>query len=162
MSLATTTDPVETIRLILDDQTTDADWSATSDWTGLGAKPADIERVEASDRNAKENRLQSDALYLWSPAEADLQKFSAAGDNSDDTEIVQVECWSPNSATTANNLAGDVADLVQDYTNDTETSTQWVDLWPERIADATGQTWARGRDHYIISVFVRLRGLRAR
>lgn len=153
MSLATETDPVETVRLILDDET------VAGDWSNAGEKPGLIDRSEDHEPSRKLNRDTQDALYIWSPVDGDLQKFGAGGDNIDQTETIQVEVWTPVSATKANQYVADIIDIVTDYTNDNATGTQWVDIWPTTVSDNTAQSFQGS--HYVITVLVELRAMAA-
>lgn len=155
MALADETDPVEAIRLILDD-TTDADWLDGS----AGSKPDYIERYEETDYSRKQRREVQESIYVWSPEVGTLGKFSADGSTADDQEVIQVEVWSPTGAVRANDLASDVVSLIAAYTNDVNQNTEWTDIWPEEVSDERAQARASGVDHSIITVQVRLRDLR--
>lgn len=149
MSLATETDPRETVKLMLDDE------AADSDYSNAGSKPGKIEVVEQSPRNTKENR-SGDAIYIWSPADEDIGKFEADGSEKQETVVIQAEAWSMTSATQAENLSEDIQSIVGGYANDSKSNTQWVDVYPISGADHRNEKNPRSADHYIEVVQIQL------
>jgi len=148
MSVTSATDPVATVVDLLDN-------AAAGDWTNSEV-PDRIQRKEDSEPNErqKDTRLSQVSLYVWSPVEADLQKWSAEGET-DQQETVRVDVMT-NNATDSNAYAGDVVDILRSYTNDNKSQTEWVDIWPDGIDDSTSQGFYRSA-FYPIGVTITLR-----
>jgi len=148
MSVTSSTDPVQTIVDILDD-------ASSSDWANGGSIPDRIERTENSDPSdkARSQRLSDISLYVFSPADGDLSKFSA-DDDAIQTETAQVDIYTDDSDTT-NNYASDVISITGGYSSDNEQETAWTDIWPTTPVDNTGQAFYYG-GFAVISVQIRL------
>lgn len=154
MALADETDPVQAMKDLLDA-------SAAGDWSNTGAKPSDIEKTETTERRIKEER-SGDAVYLHSRLETDHRKAGADGSEADEVAVVTVECWSKTGAGQAEALKRDVLSIVADKANDSNSSTAWVDWWPNTSEDFRAQSaGARRADHYIETVSATLRDLRS-
>lgn len=129
MALATETDPVETLRLILDP---DESHTAAGDYSNLGAAPDHVERLNATDRETKKNRATNagaNALYLWSPDVGNFSQFDAEWDY-EATKVVQVEAWAPIDDD-AKALAKDVVDILfASWVRDNKASTAWNQIAP--------------------------------
>lgn len=149
MTLANETDAREAIRLILDDNATDSDYS------NAGSKPNTIEKVESSPQNQKRNR-SGDQLYIWIPADTELGKFGADGATTDESVVVQVEAWTTTSDTQAKNLVDDVRNITGGYANDSKGSTAWVDIYPVGELDFRHEKNPRTGDDYVGGVQVGL------
>lgn len=149
MSVTSSTDPVQAIVDILQN-------ASASDWASGGSTPDRIERTESSEPSTKQrSQRRSDvSLYVFSPAEGDLSKFSA-DDDGIQTETAQVDVYTDDSDTT-NNYASDVISITADYATDNEQQTAWTDIWPTTPVDTTGQAFYYG-GFAIISVQIRLR-----
>lgn len=153
MSLATETDAREAIRLILDDNSTNADYS------NAGSKPGTIEVVEASPRREKKT-IRADALYIWKPADTAIERFGAGASQRRERPVVQVEAFA-SSASQAHALREDIISITGAYANDSQASTAFVDVFPISETDARHEaaTWAG--ENYVEVVQVRLRRLDA-
>jgi len=149
MSVTSASDPVKTIIDLLDN-------TAAGDWDQGGSTPDRIERSEVSDPSEKmrDARLTEVSLYVFSPVESDLRKFDAEG-NIDQTERVQVDIFAEPASTT-NNYASDVVDIINDYTNDNSSKTVWTDIWPENVDDQSAHGF-QTMSFTPISVQIRLR-----
>ena len=149
MSVTSATDPVQAIVDVLDA-------AGVGDWANGGAEPDRLERTESSEPSDKtrNSRLGDVSLYVFSPADGDLQKFSA-DDDALQTEVVQVDVYTDDADVT-NNFASDVISIVADYATDNAQETAWVDIWPTTPTDNTGQAFYYG-GFAIISVQIRLR-----
>jgi len=149
MSVTSSKDPVKTIIDLLDN-------AAAADWDQGGSVPDRIDRSEAHEPSEKlrDSRLNDISLYIFSPADADRRRFSAAGD-AEYTEIVQVDIFAQGSST-ANHYAADVIDILDDYTIDNGDQTAWVDIWPESVDDQTAHGFM-ATSFTPIAVQVRLR-----
>lgn len=155
VSLSNAQDPVETLVLLLDDDSSDLDYANS------GNKPTHIERTEATERRIKEER-SDDAIYVHARLEADHNKIDPAGNEMDEVAVVTVECWTKTSAAEAENLMRDVLSIIAAKANDSNASTSWVDLWPDTSEDFRAQSQAARRaDHYVETVTATLRDLRA-
>lgn len=153
MALATETDPVETIRLILDP---DEGNTPSGDWATV---PDHVEVLQATDRETKKNRAYnqgSNAVYVWSPVEGEFPQWDAAWDY-EDLEVVQCDCWGT-SASVASSLAGDIRSILfTDWVRDNNESTAWNEIAPINENDQRGSTPAgKGNKVFIVSVQIRL------
>lgn len=153
MTLATEEDPVAAVNDLLDG-------TSSGDWSNAGAVPTYIEKTEETERRVKENRT-GDAVYLEATLETDHTKLAAGGNEADEIAVVTMQAWTTTSAAQAQNLKRDLISITADKTNDSNSSTAWVDWWPQASEDFRGQKNARTGDHYVESVQVRLRDLRS-
>lgn len=149
MALSNEDDPREAIRLILDDNATNSDYSEA------GTKPGTIEVVESSPQNIKQRR-SGDAIYIWRPADDDIAKFGASGSDKRETAVVQAEAWSKTGSTRADDLAEDIQSITGGYANDSKSNTAWVDVYPVGETDHRHETGSRTADHYVAAVQIRL------
>lgn len=147
MAVTKETDPVEQVISILDNE--------SGNWSDSDGDPDRIERSEASEPSEKHRnaRLEDASLYCFSPVEGNLRKFDAAG-SIHQTEVVQVDIYT-NDAAKTNNYASDVIKFLQQYANDNQSSTDWVDIWPTTPIDNTAQAFYR-EGFAIINVQCRL------
>lgn len=152
MSISSETNPVDTVRLILDD--------SGNTWSNYGSEPDHIERAEATTPSVKENRHENGrtAVYVWSPDVGTIDPFAASSSEYEDTEIVQCDIWAANS-TDVNDILSDLVSLLFDYHNDNEQSSQWVTIQPVNPSDETAQAYYTGA-HSGSSLQVRLVGAR--
>lgn len=149
MALADEEDPRETIALILDENADDTDYS------NRGSQPGTIDVVESTPFGVKKQD-GNDAIYIWQPADLAIEKFGAAGDEKIETVTIQAEAWVPESAgaSGAHDLAEDIQAIVQEYTNDSESTTQWTDIFPSGETDFREENIPERADSFIIAVQV--------
>lgn len=147
MSVSKETDPVEQVISILD--------AESGNWSHSDGDPDRIDRSEDHEPSEKlrNNRLQDVSLYVWSPAEGNLRKFDAEG-TIHQTEVVQTDIYT-NTASKTNSYQSDIVKFLQKYTNDNQSSTDWVTIWPTTPIDNTAQAFYR-EGFAIISVQCRL------
>lgn len=147
MSVTSATDPVDTVIDLLKNE-------SASGWTN--SIPDRIERAEISEPQEKlrGSRIDQVSLYVWSPIEGELDKWSAEG-GTDQTETVRVDIMTQD-ATTSNTYATDVVDILKQYVNDNNSQTEWVDIWPDQIDDQTIENY-QTLSVAPVSVFVTLR-----
>lgn len=149
MALATEKDPVQTLLDILD---------ATSDSDYTGSKPSDIEKLQAHDRNWKHNR-SNEMLFVWRPTEGDMGQSSTESYN--ETQVVQVEAWSPTSEDKAWEVIRDVRDHIWDnYGYDNGSSTDWHRIQPVAGIDHRAETKQGRNQRWVAAIQVRLTQLR--
>lgn len=141
MTLATETDPVETIRLLLDDNTANADWS------NAGGKPSVIEKVEEKPFNIKLQR-SPDAVYIWSPDAGEIRQHDAGYDAYQDVQFVAVATQTKTSAAQAHALARDVRELTLDKATDNFASTNWQYIRPQTEDDLRHEKLPNRADGY--------------
>lgn len=132
------------------------DGTTASDWSNAGAKPANIERTEELERHKKKQRT-TDAVYVHTRETVGFGNIDPEGNRYDEVARVTVEVWTPTSAARADALKRDVLSIVADKANDNNTTTNWVDWWPDTSTDYRAQKTARRGDHYIESVTAELR-----
>lgn len=149
MSVTSSTDPVQTVLDVLQ-ATSDSDWT--------GVKPTHIERVEDSPRKLKENRVEEDAVYVWSPAEGDFPPASAGVDDYLDVQVVQCDAWAaPETSRGAGEIAGDIRSYVaSNFWRDRKQQTVWNEIAPDSEDDRRASQRARGSDHEVVAVQLRL------
>lgn len=97
-------------------------------------------------------------LYVWSPTDSTLERFSV-----DDTELqqqdtVEVQVWSLDE-TEATILQEDVTRILSEYLDDNQTNVPYTDVAPVVESDYREQKNARSTDYYITAVEVETDGL---
>lgn len=146
MPLATETDPRRTVLDILD-ATTDADYTAS--------KPTHVERLEATERRIKVER-GDDALYVWTPADGEQAQFSAGGSYTE-TQVVQIEAWTPTDEATAWERSRDVRDHIwSTYGFDNHASTNWHRIQPVGGTDYREEAAVGRASQHVCALQVRL------
>lgn len=144
MSVSDATDPTDAVIDILVD-------SDTSEWSF--PKPS-IERYEDVPVKSREN-AQADYLYVHSPTEMTLERFSA-------DPVVQTEDGSAQilvyalAEARARQHARDSVTILRGYMNDNYAATEYHDIEPTAIIDNRAQKIARQTDHYIYAVDVEM------
>ena len=149
MSVTSATDPVEAVIDLLNN-------AAAGEWPS-STVPDRIERMEDStpSERLRDTRLNDVSLYVHSPDNAQLLKYDPAGDNVDQTETVQVMCFTEDDST-ANNYVASAQTILAGYATDNQQQTAWVDIWPESVADSTAEAF--GTNNFsVIALFVSLR-----
>lgn len=146
-------DPVEAVKDLLTG-------TVAGDWSNAGAKPSNIERTEEKTRKIKEQR-SGDSVYIQATLESDLNKIDPAGSEMDEVAVVTVQCWSKTSAAQAEAMLRDVINIVAGKANDSNSTTAWVDWWPQTSDDFTAQNVPKSSNYYIKSVQAELRDLRS-
>lgn len=144
---STSTDPVQTVIDLLSG-TTAANWPS-------GTKPDPIEHQWDSTQRTKDNR-SGVAAYVWSPDIGTQEQLSADGATKDQVETIDVDVWSADPVE-ANDVAGDVVAILEDYWNDKQANTEWHRIRPQSTDDRRAETLARRADHHVVSVEVQLR-----
>lgn len=147
MAVTKESDPVEQVISILENE--------SGNWTHADGDPDRIERSEKSEPSEKQRntRLEDVSLYVFSHDVGNLRKFDAAG-SIHQTEVCQVDIYT-NDASKTNTYQSDVIQFLQQYANDNQSSTDWVDIWPTTPIDNTAQAFYR-EGFAIISVQCRL------
>lgn len=153
MTISSEQNPVDTIRLILDDD--------GNTWSDFGSEPDYIERIEKNDMETKLNRANNGktAVYVWSPDVATITPYNGSAPDYRLTEVVQCNVMAKAESDTSAILS-DVINLLFDYYVDSESSTQWMSLRPSSPSDDTGGGFYPG-SHSESNVQVVLEGLRS-
>lgn len=141
------TDSVETVYDLLDG-------AQSSVWTN--ADPEVHHMWDVSARGRENNNDPS--LYVWSPVEGDLSRFSADGDHLIDNQVVEISVWTLDSINTTE-YAEDVIDLLGDYIEDNEDKITFRNIAPTSVNDLRAEHVTRNTDHYIIAIQVDVDGL---
>lgn len=152
MALSDETDPREAVRLMLAADASD------SDYVDAGSQPDTIEVVDASPRKTKRTD-QRDAIYVWTPADYDVDKMGAAGSSYRTSPVVQCEAWSHRSAAQAEAIKTDIINIVAAFSNDSQSNTQFVDVFPLSVTDFRHEHADLQGSQFVESVQVRLRRL---
>lgn len=150
MTLATEADPVETVRLALDDNTTNSDWS------NAGAKPGTIEKIEATRLRTKMNR-SSDALYLWSADTGDVVGHDANWTAYDESQFVSVSAMTKASDAQAHALTRDIREIIAStYATDNFSSSNWQYIRPITEDDLRHEKLPNRGDTYSLTTVLEL------
>lgn len=132
---------------------------AASDTSWRTTTPPSIREYWADSQSEKGPGADQPAiLYVWSPADSSLERFSV-----DDTELqqsntVEVQVWSldPQEPVT---LQEDVTRILSEYMDDNNTETPYSTVEPVVESDFREQKNARSTDYYITAVEVETEGL---
>lgn len=159
MTLASETDSVETIRLIVDpDEST---MNQASDWPNLGAVPDRVElnrNVKPSEKTIN-NRRSDLSIYVWSPQTGVIEQFAAGVNTYEDVEIVVCELWG-NGGEPASAASDIRAHLVANYWPDGQRNTQWREIRPTNPNDMRAQAF-HVSNFERVNELIRLEGLRS-
>jgi hypothetical protein len=136
---ATDADAVQTVVDLL---------SNNSGWTNTDPE---VFRHEELSQQQKENNPDP-AIYVWSPVDATLDKFSADGDTIDERRTVEAQIWDLDSSNRAEQYHQDVIDFINAYSNDNESNTPFHFLKPVSATDSRSDHIRQLTDHYILSV----------
>ena len=119
-------------------------------WTN--AEPPRIVPIWEVDHNDRINYADP-ALYLWSPTDADISKFSIDGDNflQDSTVEILIFTLDP---TQTKEYQSDVIDILSAYYDDNTDRTNFYEIAPQSAADLRNEHVSGRTDHYIASVTV--------
>ena len=129
--------------------------AATSVWTN--ADPEVHLQWDVSQRGKENN--PDPALYVWSPVEGNFDAFDGEYSSLDETQTVEVDCWTMDAQETAT-LSDDVIQFLSEYGNDNESNTQFLHIRPSSVNDARAEHIARQTDHYIATLQITVRNLR--
>lgn len=97
-------------------------------------------------------------LYVWSPVDSTLDRFSVDDDELQQSNTVEVQVWSLDE-TEATVLQADVTRILSEYLDDNQTNVPYTDVAPVVESDYREQKNARSTDHYIMAVEIETGGL---
>ena len=143
MSITTDTDPVDTVKDILDD-------TGATDWTNDKPK---VFRYNETTTKGRENE-SNDAVYVMSLGGTSLDRFGVepgSQDNQQEDGQVQVLCASLTEGN-AQDIANDVVAILRGFMSDNYTQTNMHYLEPTDIVDSRAQKIARMTDHFVYLV----------
>ena len=147
MSITSDTDPVDTVKAILDNTT-------ATDWTNTNPK---VFRYSETTTKGRENE-STDAVYILSLGGTSLDRFGVepgSQDNQQEDGQVQVLCASlgdNNDESNAQDMANDVVAILRGFMSDNYTQTNMHYLEPTDIVDSRAQKIARMTDHFVYLV----------
>jgi len=147
MSVSDSTDPTDAVIDILVA-------SDTSEWTF--SKPG-IKRYEDISVKGREN-TQSDTVYVHSPTELSLDRFSAEPADQTEEGNAQILIYSL-VENRAREHARDVVEIIRQYMNDNYDSTEFHNIEPTAIVDNRAQKVARQTDHFVYAVDIEMERL---
>jgi hypothetical protein len=101
---------------------------------------------------------QPAVIYVWSPTDSTLDRFSIDETEQEASHTVEVQIWSLDE-TEPVTLQNDVVRILSQYLNDNAIQTPYTELGPTTVSDFREQKNARVTEHYITSVEVETRGL---
>lgn len=130
MSVSTSSDPVETVKDVLDDM-------EMSDWAELEALPDRIALSEASEPSEKlrNSRLSEVSVYVWSPATGVFDQHSAGVSHYIDNQVVQCDVYAGTTAKAGNAAADIRAHFAGNYWNDNSQKSNWKTIRPTEEND---------------------------
>lgn len=97
-------------------------------------------------------------LYVWSPTDSTLERFSVDDTELQETNNVQVQIWSLDPQEPVD-LQSDVIDIISAYMDDNSTETPYATVEPINKSDFREQKNARSTDYYITAVEIETEGL---
>jgi hypothetical protein len=124
--------------------------SATDDYTQTGTVPDRIAPLWEFSHSDRIN-YPDPALYVWSPVETDLQKFSIDGDHMLEDETIEVLIMTLESTLTKE-YQRDVIQILSSYYNDNEQNTNYYTINPTTASDLRNEHLADQTDHYLSTV----------
>jgi len=139
----TTTDPVDTVKAILDN-------TGATDWTNDKPK---LFRYSETTTKGRENE-STDAVYILSLGGTSLDRFGVepgSQDNQQEDGQVQVLCASLTEQN-SQDMANDTVDILRGFMSDNYTNTNMHYLEPTDIVDSRAQKIARMTDHFVYLV----------
>jgi len=107
---------------------------------------------------------QPPEIYVFSPTDDSIDKFSADGQFTDETQTVLVEIYvlkDDSNPTEIKQYARETVEILQAYYDDNKVRTNFTDIEPTNQADFRAQSSARQSDHFIHTVEVEGRKLEA-
>jgi hypothetical protein len=133
MSLSTETDPVETVRLILNQ-------SAEGLWDGPRGKPTRI--APSGDHTPSEkSRYEYDAVYVYGEGDGSFEPLDGSGDSRTERTVVACDVWCLGSETDVRKMAEDLRLVVRAYWTDNGDETRWTTIRPVTASDYTHETF---------------------
>lgn len=144
MSVTSSTDPVETVKDVLDAM-------AAGDWSNLGSTPNRIQFEWESEPSEKlrNARLSDVSVYVGSPAPGTIEQFSAGVESYEETQIVAATVWSGTKADTTN-AAADIRDhFAANYWPDNSQKSNWREIAPTEEDDQRAGAFYRSGFHVI-------------
>lgn len=152
MSTTTKDDPVDAIHDLLQNAGTSV-WNTTQDPT-----------VHRWHDRAEGERGPGDGqppeLYVWQPSGGPIERFTADGALLWEPGA-PVEVWAFSlDESEVKTLTDDVINFIDDYLDDQEQNTPFVDIQPTSVEDFREQKPRRVTDHYVYRVLVDLERFR--
>jgi len=143
--------PVEAVIDVLQQTTTEGNWNVT----------APDEVVALAERTGQEKfNTTKDVLYVWAPTDADLQRFSADGNNLTRFEEVQVLIYILDDKRRCAELQRDVVRVLGDFMTDNKDRTDVNHIEPVSAADLRNEHQARTASYHVMGVTVEARRFR--
>jgi hypothetical protein len=97
-------------------------------------------------------------IYVWSPVDSSLERFSMDQTNLEVTNTVEAQVWSLDDQEAVDYL-NDTIQVITNYLDDNKVQTPFADVQPSAASDFRAQNNARVTQHYILSVEVDTTGL---
>jgi len=107
---------------------------------------------------------QAPEIYVFSPTDDSIEKFSADGQHTDETQTVLVEIYvlkDDSNPTVIKQYARETVEILQDYYDNNKVGTNFTDIEPVNQADFRAQSSARQSDYFIHTVEVDARKIEA-
>lgn len=118
-----------------------------------------VEVFQWQETDAKGRQGIDRGLFVWSPAETSLDRFSADGDHLDQGDTVEIVIGTYGETETAR-LIEDVIDVMGQYIDDNHQNVNFRTVEPSAATDDRANTILRKTDHYTGTVTVNLENLR--
>jgi hypothetical protein len=130
-----------------------------TDWATAGDPPDRFGFLWDFDHNDRIN-YPDPALYLWSPVDTDISKFSADGDRMLEDNTVEIVVMTLDSLTTKQ-YERDVIQIISQYYDDNESDTEFYTIPPSNKSDLRNEHIPQQTDHYMSTVHVEPRKYQA-
>lgn len=118
-----------------------------------------VEVYQWQETDAKGRKGIDRGLYVWSPVETSLDKFSADGDHLDQQDQIEIVIGTYGKTETAR-LIEDTIDVMGQYIDDNHSNVNFRSVEPTAATDDRANTILRKTDHYTGTVTVQLENLR--
>jgi len=130
-------------------------------YTGWSLTAPDVYHQHDVSQSDKQNKPDP-AIYVWSPADADLSQFSGDNDSLIDRRVIEASIWVLDSSSDCFTYQDDVVDLFQDYADDNYSNLNFHHIRPSSVTDSRSEKITTQTDHYIMAVQADMQDLRNR
>jgi hypothetical protein len=143
--------PVDAVKEMLSD---------SSNWTNTAPNVRYLWEDAPSERGPGDG--QPPVIYVWSPTNTDVERFSADADENDETASVEVVIFTledSDSGLLNKQYQSDTVQILGEYANDNEANTVFTDTRVTAKDDRRNEYLTRDTNHHVTTVEVDPRGL---
>lgn len=145
------TNPVDAVKEML---------SESSNWSNTAPTVRYLWADAPSERGPGDG--QSPIIYVWSPTNTDVERFSSDADQNDETSSVEVVIFtleSGDSGLLNKQYQSDVVQILGEYANDNEVDSVFTDVLLTAKDDRRNEYLTRSTNYHVTTVEVEPRGL---